>query len=74
MKELNADIQDLADEEENFKEAAPKLFGNGFERTAKERAEAVKLLKGARPPQKPQVNKPFFRTNRPSYFQRGGGY
>ena len=46
LKELNADIQDLADKEEIFKEAAPKLFGNGFERTAKERAEAVKLLKG----------------------------
>ena len=36
----------MAEEEENFKNAAHKLFGNGFERTAKKRAEAVKLLKG----------------------------
>ena len=62
MKELNADIQDLANKD-IFKDAAPKLFGNGFERTAKERAEAVKLLKEVRLPQKPQVHKPFFQTN-----------
>ena len=74
LKELNADIQDLADEEEIFKDAAPKLFRNGFEQTAKERAEAIKLLTGARPPQNPPVHKTFFRTNCPSYPQQGGSY
>ena len=30
LKKVNADIQDLDNEEEIFKDAAPKLFGNGF--------------------------------------------
>ena len=64
----------MADEEEIFKEANSKLFGNVFERIAKERAEAVKLLKGARPPHKPQGNKPFFRTNHLSHPQMEGSY
>ena len=53
LKELNADIQDLANKEDIFKEAAPKPFGNGFERIAKEMAEAEKLLKE-------EIKKPFF--------------
>ncbi len=41
---LNSDIQDLGSEEGHFKEAAPKLFGSGFEKAMKERAESMKIL------------------------------
>ena len=74
MKELNADIQDLANAEEIFKDAAPTLFENGFERTAKERTEAVKLLKGPRAPQSHQFTSCLFRQTPPSYPQSGGTY
>ena len=73
LKELNPDLQDLAGDDTLFKVAAPKLFGTGFEKTLKERAEAMKLLKGARPPQK-GAQKQFFRGTHPSGPRRGGGY
>ena len=45
LRVCNPDIQDLADEEVLFAEAAPNLFGQNFETKMKERAESIKLLR-----------------------------
>lgn len=73
LKELNPDIQDLAEDDSQFIDAAPKLFGAGFKKNVKERAEAMKLLKGAKPFIK-SSQKPFFQTACLSGPRRGGGY
>ena len=72
LKELNPDILDLVEEDSHFTKAAPNLFGSGFEKTMKERAEAMKLLKGAKKTE--GARKPFFRSTRPPRPHRGGGY
>ena len=46
LKSVNLDIADLA--EEIFEEAAPNLFGSGFEKKMKERAESIKLLSASK--------------------------
>ena len=52
---------DIADKQELFQDAAPNLFGDGFELKMKERAEAVRVLhKG----QSRQTQRQFFRGNR----------
>ena len=43
LKSVNPDIADLAEEE-----AAPNLFGSGFEKKMKERAESIKLLSASK--------------------------
>ena len=63
LKSVNPDIADLA-EEEIFEEAAPNLFGSGFEKKMKERAESIKLhsaSKSSRPTS----------SSRHQFFQRG---
>ena len=61
LKTLNPEIQDLAGEQGHFKEAAPLLFGQGFEKTMKERAESLRILqKATKPPPHQQ-----------KFFQRG---
>ena len=47
LKSVNPDIVDLA--EEIFEGAAPILFGSGFEKKMKERAESIKLLSASKP-------------------------
>ncbi len=47
LRALNPEIQDLAAEKEHFKEDAPQLFGNGFEKVMKERAESIRILQKA---------------------------
>ena len=49
---LKAYMQELADDEELFAEAAPNLFGPKFETKMKERAESVKLLRRSLVPQR----------------------
>jgi hypothetical protein len=71
LKSVNADMQDLADEEDLFKGASPNLFGPGFETKMKERAESLKLLSGS--VAKPPAPKKFFLRSCPSAPQRGGG-
>ena len=74
-KELNPDIQDLAEDDSKFVQAAPKLFGVGFEKTMKERAESLKLLKSSTKKTSEPRQKPFFfRQGRPSRPHRGGGF
>ena len=68
IKALNPDIQDLAEEDELYKCAAPYLFGTGFEQRMKDRAESIKLLTKAKAP----PPKKFFRAGR-STVPRGGG-
>lgn len=74
LKTLNSDLLDLAEEDELFKEAAPNLFGEGFEKRMRERAESVKLLskvsKPTKPPDKPNQ---FFRKGRFTGPPRGSG-
>ena len=70
LKALIPDIQDLANEE-IFRDAAPNLFGQGFETKMKERAESVKLLSAARP--QPSLRK-VFPKGRPTAPHRGGGH
>ena len=50
VKGINPEIQDLANDDSLFKEAAPNLFSSGFESKIKLRTEAVSLLKSSRPP------------------------
>ena len=45
LKELNKNLQPLAEEEGTFAEAAPLLFGNGFEKQMKDHVEALKCLR-----------------------------
>ena len=73
LKSVNPDIADLA-EEEIFEEAAPNLFGSGFEKKMKERAESIKLLsasKSSRPTSSSRHQ--FFQRGRPTAPPRGGG-
>lgn len=72
LKAVNPDIQDLVNEEKNFKEAAPLLFGEGFEKKMKDRAESLKLLQKAKPPGS-QAPKKFFRGGRPTVPPRRNG-
>ena len=51
------DIQDLAEEDEQG--AAPLLFGEGFEKKMKDRAESLKLLHKPKPSQQ-AAKKQFF--------------
>ena len=60
LKALNPEIQDLAAEEEHFREAAPQLFGNGFEKVMKDRAESIKILQKASKTSLPQQQKKLF--------------
>ena len=66
---LNPDIQDLADNEEIFKEAAPNLFGENFEKKMK---VAVKILSKSQS-QSGTSSRSFFQNSHPSQAQRGGG-
>ena len=74
LKVCNPDIVSLADNRELFEDAAPSLFGKGFETKMKDRAEALKVLhKGQSTTQ--YTRKIFFRGSRPpTYPPRGGGY
>ena len=85
LGDLNPRLTDMADEDEQYREAPPNLFGDGFAKKAKERDEELKALQKAtshsRPYQKtdkraPQAGKDrFFRGSRPStYTGRGGSY
>ena len=69
LKAVNPEIQDLAGEEELFKTASPRLFGEGFEQKMKDRAESMKLLSRAKAP----TPRKFFRGGRPTVPQRRGG-
>lgn len=69
LKTFNPDIANLADKSDLFKQAAPQLFGPGFEAKMKERAESVSLIqKSSKSYQQPRER--FFPQGRP---QRGGG-
>ena len=47
VKDLNKDAASLAEEDEMFKEAAPQLFGEGFETKLKQHLDAVRCLRKA---------------------------
>ncbi len=68
---INKDLKPLLEDEEQFKEAPPHLFGRDFEKSAKEHMDSVRSLrKIAQPQNKPQ----FFRQSRPyTPAARGGG-
>ncbi len=76
LKALNPEIQDLATEGRHFRDAAPQLFGSGFEKVMKDRAESIQILQKA---SKTASNsgqsypKKFFQKGRPTAPQRGGG-
>ena len=69
MKSCNLDIANLADRADLFMQAAPHLFGDGFEAKMKERVEAVRVLQKSSKPYQ-QLQSWFFQSGRP---QRGGG-
>ena len=73
LKELNKDLQPLAEVEGTFAEAAPLLFGNGFEKQMKDHVEALKCLRKSTG--RPQNSEQFFRKGRPHnhHTHRGGG-
>ena len=50
LKVCNPDIVSLADNRELFNDAAPSLFGKGFETKMEDRAEALKVLHRVRVP------------------------
>ena len=56
LSRLNPDLKSLV-EDEDFSQAAPYLFGPGFERKAKERSEVVECLPKA---SSTRCSKPFF--------------
>ena len=58
LKVVYPEIQDLTNED-IYCEAAPSLFGIGFESKIKERADCMKLLQGSRPP--PSTSKKSFK-------------
>ena len=66
LAELNPDLQDLTEKDNLFKDAAPLLFGEGFEAVAKEYSEGLKALAKAAP------NRDF-RSHHPGHNQRRGG-
>ena len=70
LKAINPELVDLAGEN-HFSSSAPNLFGPGFEKVMKERAESVKLLEAAKPG--PSSSKRFFRGGRSTVPPRGGG-
>ena len=70
LKSVNPDIADMA-EEDTFEDAAPDLFGTGFERRMKDRAKSLKLIAAAKQP--PGNHKKPFHGNRPTRPQSGGG-
>ena len=70
LKELNRDLEGLAEDEDGeFAEAAPLLFGDGFAKKSKEHIENVRALR--KTTSKPPRGQ-FFRESRP-YNSRGGG-
>ena len=79
LKVCNPDISSLADDQELYSNAPPMLFGEGFEMKIKGRAEALKILHKGQVSSSTQSHaggkqRLYFRANRPSYPQRGGGY
>ena len=73
LARLNPDLKSLVDDED-FSKAAPFLFGSGFEKKAKERAEALECLRKASNPSTQKSGQPprkqFFRGSRSQ--QTGG--
>ncbi len=72
VKDLNKDASSLAEDDDLFKEAAPMLFGEGFEQKLKNHVEAVRCLR------KSSTNSggssQYFRGGRShGNYQRGGG-
>ena len=63
VKDLNKDAASLAEEDEMFKEAAPRLFGEGFETKLKQHVDAVRCLRKASSSQ--GHGQQFFRGGRP---------
>ena len=74
VKDLNKDAASLAEEDEMFKDAAPQLFGDGFETKLKQHVDAVRCLRKASTSQ--GHGQQFFRGSRPqgSYNRGGGAY
>ncbi len=70
LKALNPDIQDLASEKGHFKEAAPKLFGPGFEKAMKERAESIKILAKMSTGQTDNTTSNQSQQRRPRFYQK----
>ena len=44
LKDMNRDVMSLAEKDEQFKGAAPLLFGDGFEKKMKEHVDAVRPM------------------------------
>ena len=82
LGDLNPRLTDMADEDEQYREAPPNLFGDGFAKKAKERDKELKALQKAtshsRPYQKtdsraPQAGKDrFFSREPPFHIHREG--
>ena len=53
LKDMNRDVLPLVDEDEQFKGAAPLLFGEGFEKKMKEHMDAVRCLRKTGKPAEP---------------------
>jgi len=68
LRDLNPDLQDLAEKEDLYRDAPPLLLGDGFEKTAREYTEGLKALSSV----KRKVMD--FRGTRPNYDQRQGGF
>lgn len=73
LENLNPDLKSLA-EDEDYSKAPPFLFGKGFEKLAKDRADAVQCLRKATSSSSAS-GKPYFRASRPHYGKStyGGG-
>ena len=77
VNEMNKALLPIVGDDDNFKEAAPLLFGTEFAKKSKEMVEQVKAMRSAL--KKPERKPPFFRNGPPNNkggfqrrFRRGG--
>ena len=71
LKDMNKDVMPLAEEDDQFKDAAPLLFGEGFEKKMKDHVDAVRCIRKSG-----RATESHFRRGRPQSFgyHRGGGH
>lgn len=74
LEEFNKTLQPLADKDDEFKDAAPALFGTDFARRAKEHLDQVKTLRSAKKDPPDDRRQPFRggpSGNRGKFFGQG---
>lgn len=70
-KHINEALMPIVQEEGNFKEAPPQLFGSDFAKKAKDHVDQMKAMRASLP--KKGRKEQFFRSAPPPRYGRGGG-